>query len=33
MVALAFRNVTDARVLEHAQFSVYGIWILPLLGA
>lgn len=28
--ALAFRKVTDARVPEHAPFTVYGIWILPL---
>lgn len=26
--ALAFRKVTDARVPEHAPFTVYGIWIL-----
>ena len=28
--ALAFRDVTDARVPEHAPFTVYGIWILPV---
>lgn len=27
--AFAFRKVTDARVPEHAPFTVYGIWIVP----
>lgn len=28
--AFAFRKVTDARVPEHAPFTVYGIWIIPV---
>lgn len=27
--AFAFREVTNARVPEHAPFTVYGIWIVP----
>lgn len=31
--AFAFREVTNARVPEHAPFTVYGIWIVPGKGA
>lgn len=32
--AFAFRELTDARVPEHAPFSVYGIWyVVPALAA